>query len=99
MIDETPIRNDLAQRTIELDEIEETLRKCVQAGSTRAPWQLKDLMKRLSNDLQHCETLIEGHANDDLRLSDDLLKVVANTMRAINNVMSGIVLAEIKRAI
>ena len=56
-------------------------------------------MKRLSDDLHHCETLIEGHANDDLRLSDDLMKVVANTMRAINNVMSGIVLTEIKRAI
>lgn len=97
MFNETPIRNDLAQRTVELDEIEDSLRDAVQKPAPSPPFQLKNLMKKLSDDLQFCESLIEDHANDDLRLSDDLLKVIANTMRAITNVMAGVVLLESTR--
>lgn len=99
MMNETKIRNELAQKIIELNDIETSLIVLVKMRDNRAPMELKELMKRLSVDLEFCETILSDHAKDIARASDDLLQVTASTMRAIIEVMSAIVLIEATRAI
>lgn len=99
MINETTIRNELAQKITELNDIETSLTDTVKMRSNRAPMQLKELMKKLSNDLQYCEIIISDHAQDIARVSDDLLQVTASTMRAIHEVLSAIVLVQATQAI
>lgn len=99
MMNETKIRNDLARKIAELNDIETSLTDTVKMRANRAPMQLKELMKKLSNDLEYCETIVSDHAQDIARVSDDLLQVTASTMRAIHEVLSAIVLIEATRAI
>lgn len=96
---ETQVRNHLAEATTTLNDLEEALTQSADSGATRAPAQLGHIMKRLATDLQECEQIIEQHASDTIRVSDDLLLIVAGTMRAIHEVMSAIALVEATRRI
>lgn len=99
MMNETQIRNALAQKITELNDIEKSLTDSVKMRENRAPMQLKELMKKLSDDLEFCETILSDHARGIARVSDDLLQVTASTMRAIHEVLSAIVLIEVTRVI
>jgi hypothetical protein len=96
---EVKTRNHLLEVIKELNDLEEALTATAREGARRAPAQLKEIMKYLSEALQECEQIVDQHASDTLRVSDDLLLMTANTMAAIHEVMSAIVLVEAMRKI
>src|ERR1051325_5973380 len=96
---EVQTRNHLTRMITKLNDLEEALRATAEERAARAPVQLKDIMKRLSSDLQECEQIVDQHASDTLRVSDDLLAMTANAMRAIHEVLSAIVLVEAMRKV
>ena len=94
---ELRVRNSLAADIVRLNELEEALREAAAAPKQRAPTQLKDIMKQVSEVLVECEQIVEQHADNTIPVSNDLLKVVASAIRAAHEVLSGVVLLEAVR--
>lgn len=94
---ELQTRNALAAHIVDLDELEEALRAAAANPPPRAPAQLKDIMKRVADALHESEQVIEDHASDTIRVSDDLLQLAAHVVRSAREVISAVVLLEAVR--
>lgn len=88
-------RNSLADRTVNLDELEQNLRKI---GTLNA-LEIKDALKNASEALHESADILRDHASGESEVSNDVLALAATTITAAQEVLDAIIFSEASRAI
>jgi flagellar motor switch protein FliM len=88
-------RNSLANRTVDLDELEQNLRKI----GTLSASEIKAALKNASEALHESAAIIRDHAVGESRVSNDVLKLAASTITAAHEVLDAIIFSEARRAV
>jgi hypothetical protein len=79
----------LAAIADELDDIEQAI--AAAAEGRPMPWPLADVFVRIAFAAEHCERVVEDHANGERRASDETLLEVATTLRMVREVTTALV--------
>lgn len=92
---ELAVRNRLASAVVDLDEIEEQTRMYIADRLTPSsqPFDFVELMKRLSEVLRECHTILRDHAEGTNTASHDLLLVTSTTIRSADQVLGVLAVA------
>jgi hypothetical protein len=86
-------RNALAKHTVDLDLLEQSLRKI---GTLNAS-EIKNALKVASEALHESAEVIRDHASAENPVSDDVLAIAASTVTAAHEVLDAIIFSEALR--
>lgn len=85
---------DLAARIADMKALSDEINT---AAQTQGAIDVVAIMKALSHHVQECQKHIESHANGEIRLTDDLLKMVAQALHEAQQCMHDVVFFDAMR--